>query len=82
MNAMKSFLCIMTLLLTAPGAWPAETADPQVRQKAQSAYSNGNWQDAFEQYRRLSLEIKNDPQIVGKDFTRAWQCLRELNRLN
>jgi uncharacterized protein YfaS (alpha-2-macroglobulin family) len=82
MNAMKSFLCIMTLMLTASGAWPAETAHPQVRRMAQSAYSNGNWQDAFEQYRRLSLEIKNDPGLVGKDFTRAWQCLRELNRLN
>ena len=48
MNAMKSFLCIMTLMLTASGAWPAETAHPEVRRMAQSAYNNGNWQDAFE----------------------------------
>jgi uncharacterized protein YfaS (alpha-2-macroglobulin family) len=82
MKAMKSLLCIMSLLLTASGAWPAETAHPQIRQKAQSAYRNGNWQDAFEQYRRLILEIENDPAIVGQDFTRAWRCLQQLNRLN
>jgi uncharacterized protein YfaS (alpha-2-macroglobulin family) len=82
MKAIKIFMWIMTLLLTASGAWPAETAHREVRQKAHRAYSNGNWQDAFEQYRRLSLEIENDPRIVGKDFTQAWQCLRELNRLN
>jgi len=82
MKSMKTILCIMTLLLMASGAGANETADRQVRQKAQSAYKNGNWQDAFEQYRRLSLKIKNDPLIVGKDFTRAWDCLRQLNRLN
>ena len=82
MKALKYFLCIMTLMLAATGAWPAERAHPQIRREAQSAFSDGNWQDAFEQYRRLILEIENDPAIVGQDFTRAWQCLQQLNRLN
>jgi uncharacterized protein YfaS (alpha-2-macroglobulin family) len=82
MKAMKFPLCIIALMLLASGARSAEPADRQVRQKAQSAFSNGNWQEAFENYRRLSLEIKDDPRIVGQDFSRAWQCLRELNRLN
>ena len=82
MKALNSFLCILTLTLMASVASPAGTDHLQVRQMAQRSYSNGNWQDAFEQYRRLCLEIKNDPRIVGQDFTRAWQCLRELNRIN
>lgn len=82
MKAIQSFLLFMSFLLMAPDAQPAETDHGQVRRMAQLAYSNGNWQDAFENYRRLSLEMKNDPAMVGQDFSQAWQCLRQLNRLN
>ena len=68
------------MLITAP-VWAAATAHPQIRTKAQNAYNNGNWKDAFELYRKLCLETENDPRMVGQDFTQAWQCLRRLNRL-
>jgi uncharacterized protein YfaS (alpha-2-macroglobulin family) len=82
MKAMKSFLCIITVMLMASGGWPAETPHLQIRRKAQSAYNNGNWQDAYNLYRRLIFETQNDPKWIGKDFSQAWQCLRKLNRLN
>ncbi len=72
----------VALLVLAASAWAADTTHQQVRRKAQDAYSNGNWQDAFEQYRKLNLEMANDPKLVDKDFVQAWQCLRQLNRLD
>ncbi len=73
---------IVTLLLLTASVWAQDTAHQQIRKNALKAYTNGNWKDAFELYHRLSLEIKNDPKRVGQDFIQAWQCLRQLNRLN
>ena len=82
MKSKTSIVLIVTLLLLAASAWAEDATHQQIRRKAQKAYTNGNWKDAFELYHRLCLEIKNDPTWVGKDFTQAWQCLRQLNRLN
>jgi len=82
---MKSkILCfsIAALFVLTASAWATDTTLQQVSRKAHDAYTNGNWQDAFEQYRKLTLELANDSKMVGKDFTRAWQCLRQLNRLH
>ncbi len=75
------FLIAAILLLTA-SAGAEDAAHLQIRGQAQKAYTNGNWKDAFDLYRQLSLEIQNDPKRIGKDFTQAWQCLRQLNRLS
>jgi uncharacterized protein YfaS (alpha-2-macroglobulin family) len=72
----------MTFLLLTISVRAEDAAHQPVRKKAQEEYTDGNWKDAFEHYYRLSLEIKNDPGMVGKDFIQAWQCLRRLNRLN
>ncbi|MGD2036939.1 MAG: MG2 domain-containing protein, partial [Desulfobacterales bacterium] len=75
------FLITATLLIAASAG--VQAADHlEIRRQAQNAYTNGNWKDAFDLYRKLSLEMKNDPKQVGKDFIQAWQCLRQLNRLN
>ncbi|MGD9225351.1 MAG: MG2 domain-containing protein [Desulfobacterales bacterium] len=66
----------------ATSGWTADVAHPKIRKQAQKAYTNGNWKDAFELYRQLSLETENDAKMIGKDFTQAWQCLRQLNRLH
>ena len=82
MKSIKLLFIILILILVAAPAWTQETSHPQIRKKAQKAYNNGNWKDAFELYRQLSLEAENDPEWVGSDFIQAWQCLRQLNRLN
>ena len=82
MKPIKSIFILLTLFLITAPAWAEDAAHQQIRKEAQNAYKNGHWKDAFELYRRLSLETENDPRMVGKDFTQAWQCLRQLNRLH
>jgi uncharacterized protein YfaS (alpha-2-macroglobulin family) len=82
MKSMKSILLTATLVMLAAWGWAAEPTHTQIRTTAQSAFKNGNFKDAFELYRQLSLEIENEPKMIGKDFTQAWQCLRQLNRLH
>ncbi len=80
---LKNFIFLIAAVsLLAASAGAEEAAHLQIRRQAQKAYTSGNWQEAFDLYRRLSLEMQNDPKKVGNDFTRAWQCLRQLNRLN
>jgi uncharacterized protein YfaS (alpha-2-macroglobulin family) len=80
---LKNFIFLITAIILLAASVGAEDAvHLQIRKQAQKAYTNGNWQDAFDLYRQLSLEIQNDPKRVGRDFTQAWQCLRQLNRLN
>ena len=82
---MKLKICIFliaAILLMTASAGAEDAAHLQIRRQAQKAYSDGNRKDAFNLYRKLSLEMQNDPKRVGKDFTQAWQCLRQLNQLN
>jgi hypothetical protein len=82
MKSKTSIILVVILLLLAASAWAEDATHQQIRKTAQKAYTNGNWKDAFELYRKLCLETENDPGLVGQDFTRAWQCLRQLNRLH
>ncbi|MEJ2220730.1 MAG: MG2 domain-containing protein [Desulfobacterales bacterium] len=82
MKLKKFIVLIAAILMLAASAGAEEAVHPEIRRRAQKAYTDGNWKDAFDLYRQLSLEIKNDPKKVGEDFTRAWQCLRQLNRLS
>ena len=82
MKLKTSIILIVTLLLLAAPARAEDATHQQIREKAQKAYTDGNWKDAFELYRNLCLETENDPRWVGQDFTQAWQCLRQLNRLH
>ena len=77
-----SVVLLVTLLLLAASARAEDGTHQQIRNNAHKAYTDGNWKDAFERYRKLSMETDNDPGMVGQDFTQAWQCLRQLNRLH
>ena len=81
MKLKNTIFLITALLLIAAPAGAEDAAHPQIRRQAQKAYTDRNWRDAFELYRRLSLDPQADPKTVAPDFTRAWQCLRQLNRL-
>jgi hypothetical protein len=63
---LKNFIfLIAAILLMAASAGAEDAALLQIRRQAQKAYSNGNWKDAFNLYRKLSLEMQNDPKRVG-----------------
>ncbi|MEJ2286156.1 MAG: MG2 domain-containing protein, partial [Desulfobacterales bacterium] len=75
-------ILILTLFLLAAPAWATDAPHLQIRKKAHKAYADGNWKDALSEYQILCLKMQNDPKTVGNDFVRAWQCLRQLNRIN
>ncbi len=75
-------LIIILALATASNCWAGQTEHQMLRQQARQAFKDGNWQDAYLVYQQLSLEVANDPKLIGHDLGQAWQCLRNLNRLS
>jgi uncharacterized protein YfaS (alpha-2-macroglobulin family) len=82
MKLIKTVFLLLALILIATPSLANAKEHSTIRKKAQQAYSDGNWKDAYTLYRKLCLEVENDPKQVGLDFIQAWQCLRQLNRLN
>ncbi|UCG08033.1 MAG: hypothetical protein JSV83_05140 [Desulfobacterales bacterium] len=82
MKLIKIVLGLVILFLIATPVLASQQNHEEIRKAAQQAYREGNWKDAYAQYRRLCLEINNDPKMMGPDFTQVWQCLRQLGRLN
>jgi uncharacterized protein YfaS (alpha-2-macroglobulin family) len=72
----------MVFLVMAAGVSAQQTEHVQLRKQARKAFTDGNWKDAHELYRRLCLEVANDPKKVGGDLAQAYQCLQRLNRMN
>ena len=56
--------------------------DQGARDGAQKAFDERNYKDAFEGFRKLALEPKDEPGKVGGDLEMATQCLERLNRVN
>ena len=42
----------------------------------------GNYKDAYEQYRKSTLDPKADPRQVGHQLQMATQCLQNLGRVD
>ena len=82
MNIVKTICLFITIALAPVSAESAPSDHATIRRQAQKAYQDGNWNDAYALFRQLGLEAVNDPKMVGRDFVQAWQCLRNLNRLN
>jgi uncharacterized protein YfaS (alpha-2-macroglobulin family) len=75
-------MILVTLLLIAVPSFAEQINHQSIRKAAQQAYRDGNWKNAFSLYRKLCLGVENDPKKIGSDLTQAWQCLRQLNRLD
>ena len=82
MKLIKSIVLLTILLFWVTPCFADQMNHQTLRKEARQAYSDGNWKDAYDLYRRLCLEIENDPRTVGADLVQAWQCLRQLNRLS
>jgi len=73
---------LILLLTLAPASLLAQQTDHiGIRKQAQEAFQDGNWNVAYQSYRKLCLELPNDSKMIGNDLLQAWQCLRNLNRL-
>ena len=82
MKLFKPVVFIMVFLLIATGVSAQQVEHVQVRKKARQAFTDGNWKNAYDLYRRLCLEIENDPKLVGGDLTQVYHSLQRLNRMN
>jgi hypothetical protein len=82
MKLIKPAIFIIAFLLIAAGVCAQQTEHAQLRKQAQKAFTDGNWKNAYELYRRLCLEIANDPKQVGSDLAQVYQSLQRLNRMN
>ena len=67
-----------TIDMTHAAGRPGE---PPSRKQAQKLFKDGNFNDAYQAYRRLSLDPDDDPRQVAQDLNMATQCLQRLNRL-
>jgi len=73
-------ICFLAIAVTSLQA--QATDHPAIRKQAHAAFLDGNWKDAYDLYRKLCLEMTSDAKMIAKDLLQAWQCLRNLNRLN
>jgi len=86
MNAIR-WLCVpvaIGIVLGSLGTAAAvEPEDQSMQRKAlQKTFQEGNYNDAYEGYRRLALDPGTDPRQVGSDLEMATQCLIQLNRMD
>ncbi len=82
MRIVKTLSLFTMITLATASAWAAQSEHEDIRRQARKAYQDGNWNDAYQLFRQLCLETVNDPKMVGGDLVQAWQCLRNLNRIN
>lgn len=75
------FLSGGMFMAAAKGAEPQGTG-ASLRQQARQAMEQGNFKDAYEQFRKLALDPEDDPSQVGNDLQAATLCLQRLNRTN
>jgi uncharacterized protein YfaS (alpha-2-macroglobulin family) len=76
-----SVAALVLLGVIASGALSQAPDPAQVRAKAQKAMNEGNFKVAYDDFRTLCLDGKNDGKEVGSDLERAVQCLNNLGRL-
>ena len=74
------------LALAAAGLWtfspiaaaPAGNAD--LRKQMNETFRQGNYKDAYEGFRKLAFDPKNNSRQVGDDLSTAVLCLENLDR--
>jgi len=73
-------IVVALAVAAAVGVYAHAPSQEAVRKRAEAAMKNGNWKDAYEDFRRLVLDRDTDPLQVGSDLAKAVQCLVHLGR--
>src|SRR5262245_1622423 len=79
----KLSVLAVALLVAGLGVWRLAAGDPPIpeqRTKFTKAYNDGNYKVAYDGLRKLALDPKNDPKLVGGDLSLAIQSLQNLGR--
>src|SRR6185503_8252847 len=69
----------LAVLLVA-GAFSQGPSGPELRAKCQKSMTDGNFKDAYEGFKKLCLDPKDDAGQVSTDLNQAVQCLQNLGR--
>src|ERR1700722_93825 len=82
----KISIACLTLALTAAVAWKLTAGGaPSLEKQRETLTKNhkdGNYKDAYIGLRKLALDPKNDPMLVGKDLDLGVDCLRRLGKVD
>src|SRR5208282_3356961 len=71
-------LVLMAVAVAAVGFLDARP--PASREQCDKLAQQGNYKDAYDGYRALALDPKDDPTLVGRDLQQAILCLIRLQR--
>lgn len=74
------FLSFLTIQLMRVSVSRAAQADDPLRQKAEKAFKDGNFNDALSLFEKLCTAPDSDPRQVGNDLHMGVACLARLNR--
>lgn len=78
--AVLSLLGLLVLSLAAAAF--VDAGAPPERGAVQKLLNDGNWNDSYQGFRKLALDKKADPKLVGQDMNQAIQCLQNLGRID
>ncbi|MBD3675424.1 MAG: alpha-2-macroglobulin [Planctomycetaceae bacterium] len=79
----RKLISVVVFSLSLLFTWYLTAQEPSAesrRTTAQKHQKDGNFRDAYEIFRELSLDEETDPKQVGSDLERGIQCLQRLNR--
>ncbi len=79
-NLVVSVLALAMVGLVAWRLTAGAPSIPEQRTKLTKAYNDGNFKAAYEGLKKLALDPKNDPKLVGKDLELAINSLYRLGR--
>src|SRR5438093_1225527 len=82
-KSQKLSVLAVALVVAGLGAWRLTAGAPSIeeqRTKLTKAYNDGNFKVAYEGLKKLALDPKNDPKLVGSDLELAITSLDRLGR--
>ena len=83
-GVLSAIAAALLIVFLVPTAKPADAPNSQEtqREKLHKLASDGNYKDAYDGFRKLALDPKDDPVAVGSDLDMALQALQQLGRLD
>jgi uncharacterized protein YfaS (alpha-2-macroglobulin family) len=83
-NNLVRLACVAMFLcgIFAAGAFSQAPNEAELRAQSRKLMNDGNFNDAYQNFRKLCLDPKSDKREVTQDLSHAVQCLYNLGRVN
>src|SRR3954464_1248621 len=76
-----AYMALVIGCLAAGAVFPAAPAGRPDRGRLKTAFDAGNFKEAYEGYRLLALDPKDEAGLVGDDLQQGVESLRRLGRV-